>query len=106
MSEARRLFMTADLDPHDTTLQVHAEALREIQKDNDNSSAPEEEDINFRQINEKIYYLLIKNVSRDSPLTPEEVQVCVFPRFSFPPCLVYRSFFGTVSTVVSIVHVW
>ena len=106
MSEARRLFMTADLDPHDTTLHVHAEALRELEKEKNNDSAPEEEDINFRQINEKIYYLLIKNVSRDSPLTSEEVQVCVFPTFSIPlrppnsPCSV------VVPPVVPIVHVW
>lgn len=85
--------MTADLDPHDTTLHVHAEALREIEKENDNGSNPEEEDINFRQINEKIYYLLIKNVSRDSPLTPEEVQVCIFPTFSIPLCPLNSPFF-------------
>ncbi len=76
MSEVRKLFATSVTAPHDVTLQVHADAIREIEKEQQGTNERNDEDINFRQINEHIYHLLLKNVSKDDPLSPEEVQVC------------------------------
>lgn len=63
--------MTAELDPRDLTLQVHSQALKEIEHGGQGSS---DNEIIFQQINEKIYLLLLKNVGRDVPLSPDEIQ--------------------------------
>lgn len=64
--------MTAELDPRDLTLQVHSQALKEIEHGGQGIS---DNEIIFQQINEKIYSLLLKNVGRDVPLSPDEIQV-------------------------------
>lgn len=99
----------ADIDPQDLTFQVHAEAMREVQREEEeNQSSFRQDDVAFRQINERIYFLLLKNVSREDPLTPEEVQVFITTTCDMDHFCKYLiiTLSSLVFARISIVHVW
>lgn len=64
-------YQSQSFDANDLTIHVHNEAMRHISR----SEAPSEDESEIHEINENIYRLLLKNVSRDDPLTPDELRV-------------------------------
>lgn len=56
-------------DPNDVTLRAHADALRFAAK-----SASNDDDLSQR-LDDRLFFLLLKNVSRDDPMSTEEKQV-------------------------------
>lgn len=56
-------------DPNDLTLHTHAEAMRFASK-----SASNDDDLSQR-LDDRLYFLLLKNVSRDDPMSTEEKEV-------------------------------
>jgi hypothetical protein len=55
-------------DPNDPTFRVHAEALRSQQEEAETSE-------DRPDIDDHLYELLLKNVSKNQPLSEEELQV-------------------------------
>ena len=66
-----------------------------VESEHESQGSPDSE-TNFHQINERIYQLLLKNVSRDAPLTPDEIQVRISNKISIGSVIVIVRFFLSI----------
>lgn len=58
---------------NDPTLRMLAERSRQARKDAEEQQQTSSSQ--YGELSDRLYFLLLKNVSRDSPLSPEEIEV-------------------------------